>query len=319
MIRIDLLAKKDNWPGVIPPYCAWFEEAWRKAGGGVRKNPVPRLIRGCAMKLGVIGSSEKFRSKRKALFYFGSCYPDTGVFPFQNRYEIVPYLIDTWPEYWPRLFRFIKRNQTRLIFVSQSQMRPEIQTRFTGMQVFHIPEGVSISGYRNEKKLCNRVIDLLELGRRHSETHDRICRAKIKGLRVHIFQDGQLCFPNQEALVDGLSETKIAICWPQSFTHSEMSGRIETLTLRYWEMMLSRVVMMGKVPQELVDLIGFNPVIDLAPEHAPQQIEAVLAQIESYQPMVDANYQAALKYGSWGVRIEKIQRILNSNGYVMKQ
>ena len=36
-----------------------------------------------------------------------------------------------------------------------------------------------------------------------------------------------------------------------------------TLTQRYWECMFSRMVMVGHAPQEFIDFIGYNPVIEL--------------------------------------------------------
>jgi hypothetical protein len=275
------------------------------------------------MKTRAVFSFGGLKSRDRALFYFGSCYPDTGVFPFQYRYEVIPYLIDTWPEYWSRLFRFMERNQTRLIFFSQGQMCREVGVRFPGIRAFHISEGVDLEAYDRGPPLAGRCIDLLELGRRHEPTHGRIVRAAIKGMLVHRFEDttkagfGRLVFPDQASLVRGLADTKIAICWPQSFTHPAKAGGIQTLTLRYWELMLSRVVMMGRAPKELVDLIGYNPVVDLEPEHVPEQIEEVLAKLGTYQSAVDANYQAALKYGSWDSRVRQIREIMEATGYAM--
>ena len=50
----------------------------------------------------------------------------------------------------------------------------------------------------------------------------------------------------------------------------ELAGDIETLTQRYWECMLSRIVMLGHAPQELIDLIGYNPVIEIDKEHVKE-------------------------------------------------
>ena len=47
-------------------------------------------------------------------------------------------------------------------------------------------------------------------------------------------------------------------------TQPEVAGDIETLTQRYWECMFSRMVMVGHAPQELIDFIGYNPVIELS-------------------------------------------------------
>ncbi len=314
MIYVSLL-KTVQQKSAIPPYRQWFEDAWVRAGGETRRNNVPNRIRQIAMKTGLTFSSERLKSKREAVFIFGGCYPDTISFPFQYRYEIIPYLIDTWPEYWPRLFRFIRRNNVKICFVSQRQMCAEIEARFPSVQVFHMPEGVCTTAYSAGLELKERNTDVLELGRRHLKVHDLIVRAKINGLRRHLFETNRLVFATDEAFIRGLADSKIALCFPQSMTHPKRTGGIETLTLRYWECMLARTIILGRAPRELVSLIGYNPVVEIDFDRVPQQIEDILTRIESYQPSVEANYQAALKYGSWDIRIAEIQRILSTRGY----
>lgn len=78
-----------------------------------------------------------------------------------------------------------------------------------------------------------------------------------------------------------------------------------TLTQRYWECMFSRMVMVGHAPQELIDFIGYNPVIELSDKISPEELIAnVIEHIEDYQVLVDKNRETAERLGSWDVRMK---------------
>jgi hypothetical protein len=79
--------------------------------------------------------------------------------------------------------------------------------------------------------------------------------------------------------------------------------------------MLSRSVLVGRAPQELVDLIGYNPVITLDRQNAEKQIKDILAHINDYQPFVDKNREIALAMAPWSIRIKKIMNWLTELGY----
>ena len=108
-----------------------------------------------------------------------------------------------------------------------------------------------------------------------------------------------------------MGDAKVTITLPRSYTQPEIAGDIETLTQRYWECMLSRIVMVGHAPQELVDLIGYNPVIELEKDRLNEQIQDILANINSYQKLVDKNREVALKMGDWKNRINDVMNFLH--------
>ncbi len=117
--------------------------------------------------------------------------------------------------------------------------------------------------------------------------------------------DGKFIF-NNEQLHEAMGDAKITIALPRSMTQLEVAGDIETLTQRYWENMLSRIVMVGHAPQELVDPIGYNPVIELDKENFTEQIFDILAHIENYQELVDKNRETALQLGDWTLRMKEV-------------
>jgi len=65
------------------------------------------------------------------------------------------------------------------------------------------------------------------------------------------------------------------------------------------------MVMVGHAPQELIDFIGYNPVIELREDvSAEDLIRDVLEHIEDCQCLVDKNLETAKRLGSWNVRMK---------------
>ena len=71
----------------------------------------------------------------------------------------------------------------------------------------------------------------------------------------------------------------------------------------------------GKAPQELVDLIGYNPVVELDKEHFAEQVADIIGHLEDYQDLVDKNREMALKHGDWKLRVEEMKGKLVEFGY----
>jgi hypothetical protein len=112
-----------------------------------------------------------------------------------------------------------------------------------------------------------------------------------------------------------LPKYKVMVCFPQCDTNPFRGGNVETLTQRYWEAMLSGCLMIGRAPQELIDFIGYNPVINVNWQNPKEQLKNILDNIFEYQEMVDKNYDCALQYSPWEKRIEVIRDYLAKNGY----
>ena len=110
-----------------------------------------------------------------------------------------------------------------------------------------------------------------------------------------------------------MGNAKVTIALPRSITQPEIAGDIETLTQRYWECMFSRMVMVGHAPQELIDFIGYNPVIELSDKISAEELIAnVIEHIEDYQFLVDKNHETAEKLGSWDVRMKWLMSELSN-------
>lgn len=276
---------------------------------------LPWKFRLLLAKLGFSRNIRFLTFSNKTLIVFGGGYIDSFAFPYSYFHEIVPILWDTWPRYWDRIIASFKRQNVKLAFFTQGQVADYIQSQLPGIKCVHLPEGLNPIGYKKGDLLVKRKIDILELGRIFNKFHDRIASAQILGLNVHLYtKHNTLLFKTFEDLANGLSCSKIVICFPRCDTHPEQAGGVETLTQRYWECMFSRALIFGHAPKELIELLGYNPVIEVDWINLESQIERILSNIDSYQEFVDKNYLEAIKKGTWVSRLPLIKYYLDIYG-----
>lgn len=233
-------------------------------------------------------------------------------FPDYARYEIIPMIWDCWPRYFEKTCQwFIKHDVKTAIFTS-SQTAERMKKRFPNMNILAITEGIDMSKYNEGKDLKERSIDLLEFGRRNTN----VFRVTLPATYKHIYsKNGEHIFSAEEDLLNGLSDSKITVCYPRCDTQPSKAGNIETLTQRYWEAMLSRIVIVGRAPKELIDLIGYNPVIEIEKDNQTERIIDIIEHIDDFQSLVDKNRDSAINMGSWENRVELIKDWFNSLGY----
>jgi spore maturation protein CgeB len=93
-------------------------------------------------------------------------------------------------------------------------------------------------------------------------------------------------------------------------THPERAENIETMTVRYLQSMASKCLILGKAPEEMIDLFGYNPVIEVDMNEPVKQIIDLLNHFEEYIPLIEKNYSVVIKQHTWQNRWEKIQDII---------
>ncbi len=318
------MGNRNKYIKAVPPYIhpgflnfklAPFE-SWKRLGGDVAESHYPpKCLHGAAFRWEL---PTIWKSKKEARLRFVepvSLFFDT--FPDYARYEIVPMFWDCWPCYFEKACEWLRRHQVKTAIFSSRQTVEKMQKRFSGknkewqkINVIWCPEAVDDSVYQKGKLLKDRNIDLLEFGR----SNDKVFKAnqlkaiydnKDRGLNhVCTKQNGKFIYTNEQ-LYEAMGNAKVTIALPRSITQPEIAGDIETLTQRYWECMFSRMVMVGHAPQELIDFIGYNPVIELRDNISAEELIAnVIEHIEDYQPLVDKNRDTAERLGSWDVRMK---------------
>jgi hypothetical protein len=316
MKKIVLLDIDKPKSGKYQFFLDWFKSAWIYAGGEIKlKTQFPFIIRLVAAKL-KLGRKTPLTNKKKALLVIGGAYLDYSAFPYNFFYETIPVFWDTWLKYHPLLISSLKRNKVKYAFFTQREVAERIQKIIPEIKTFWVPEGIEVRLYKKGEKLKERKIDILQYGRKFEKYH-RVILNTVTPSHKYLFSNNDLdkVFNSFSDLTTGLSNSKISICFPRSFTHPEITGSIETLTQRYWESILSGCLIIGKGPQELIDLMGYNPVVDVDWNNPEKQLRNILENIDEYQNFVDKNYEKALEICSWENRVSQVINILRELEY----
>lgn len=231
--------------------------------------------------------------------------------------ETIVYGFDCWPSQYNEWVALFHRQHARVAFVSARQSAERMRLRVPGLDVIWMPEAIEPTMYLPDKPLAARSIDVLELGRQWATYHDRIhdhCAARGY---AHKYEktSGQLVFATSADLRRGLGDSKISICFPSSLTHPERSGDVETMTLRYLESVASRCITVGRCPSEMMDLFGYNPVVEADPIDPAGQIDAILHNLSSFEPLLDLNLERVREIGTWDTRVGTMLELLRERGY----
>lgn len=252
------------------------------------------------------------RSSAGPVFVSFMGFSESKTFPFSYWNEIVPYCFDCWPGLYERWMSFFKRHRVRIAFFSARQSAQYFTDALPGMKSVWLPEATDPSEYRPSRSLHERDIDVLELGRKNDLFHGKVVKPLVEANRTHLFErvKGEIIFPARADFIDGLARSKISICFPSSQTHPERSGSVETVTHRYFESMASKCLILGHAPQELTDLFGYNPVIEVQVGREFEQVESLLGNLDAVQGLVEQNYRRLLEVGTWKDRVATLLDVL---------
>jgi hypothetical protein len=220
------------------------------------------------------------------------------------------FMFDTWPQHHVIIIEFIKSYKIDTLFVTSRHGAKQLQNECI-CPVYWIPEGIDPYNYRYyeyEKK----DIDVLEFGRKYLQYHELI-RPYLKNIgKVHLYEypDGKLIFPTHDSFIDGLARAKISICFPSNLTHPHRAGDIETMTVRYLQSMVSKCLIIGHAPMEMVDLFGYNPVVEIDQNDPCSQLANVLDNYKTFIPLIERNHAEVLKNHTWIKRWHDISNLL---------
>lgn len=291
-------------------------EAWRREGGATAPaHYPPRLLHRLAYGADFPTTFCKDTAEARLRFVQPvSVRFDT--WPPYPVHETVPMIWDCWPQFFDPMCRWLTRHRVRTAILTSSQTAERMRRQFPEMNILFVPEGTDTSRFGEGRPLTERHTGLFEIGsvvrswykKRYPEDYIRLCRLP---------EDADLSTNSGFRRV--LQDAKVTVVFPRCDTQPEEAGDIETLTQRYWEAMLSRMVMVGRAPKELTDLIGYNPVIDMDTAHPTRQLQDIIAGIDRYQPLVDRNRATAIALGDWRQRMRRIMDFLRQCGYNTKE
>lgn len=244
-------------------------------------------------------------------------------FPDYLFYEIIPFVWDCWPCLDDRFCRWLERHKVKRAVFTSGQNAERIRRRLPYINILVVTEGIDVTHYRKGKDLQCRRIDFMEFGRNNRDLFDPSSWNDIK----HFNASNQGKRLSDEELRNIMYDSKVVATIPKCDTDAKIANGVETLTQRYWEAMLSRMVMIGHAPKELVDLIGYNPCIEiegfvshrdmkdyviepLDAEVVHRQVRDIVNNISDYQPLVDHNRETALRYAPWELRMKEVKEWL---------
>jgi glycosyltransferase involved in cell wall biosynthesis len=77
--------------------------------------------------------------------------------------------------------------------------------------------------------------------------------------------------------------------------------------------MASKCLVLGKAPEEMKQLFGYNPVVEVDMENPSEQIIEILDNYEKYFELIEKNYKTVVENQTWAKRWEQISTILTEN------
>lgn len=286
-------------------------ESWEDIGGKVSRNfYLPRFLHSLIYRITL---PSVFKNKKEARLRFVSGYSiQFDTFPDYAFYEVIPLIWDCWPKQVENVAAFFRKHQVKTAIFTSSQTADMFRGLFPQMNILTITEGIKIDLYSSGKVLPDRKIDILEIGRKDGNFFKSPLPEGINHIKTGNFARA---FQSDEEFRAALADTKVTVTVPRCDVDKKTAGNIETLTQRYWECMLSRIVMVGRAPKELIDLIGYNPIIDWDGNDASPLVSDILGNIGKYQDLVNRNYETAKKMASWEMRMKDIMIYLKNKGY----
>ena len=289
-------------------------QKWKECGGKVvSPRPLEKYYKRLSYHIDLPTVSQSLNEARLRFVEGASVRFDT--FPDYLGYEVIPIIWDCWPRYVDNMVRWFYKHRVRTAFFTSSQTAERMRNLCPQVNIFHLPEAIEIEIYHAGKPLIERSIDYLEFGR-----CSRILDSSMFDERINVLssRNEKSGLATRGQLVDALANSKITLALTRLDNQPELAEGIDTLTQRYWECMLSRVVIIGRAPQELIDIVGYDPIVHLNLNHANEQILDIISHIEDYQPLVDKNRATAERLGSWDVRIAWLMEVLEQLGYEVK-
>lgn len=275
---------------------------------GINSQPsyLRRLLARGAAKAGLV---QNWRKTAEAIYFAALMGPaEYRLFPVSYYADVIVYCYDCWPGNYARWEALFRRNKIGLAFFSARQSAAYFSQCIPEMVSLWLPEATDAHEYNGDRPLQSRNIDVLEMGRRYDIYHQAITNALKEEGRVHLYEPvkGQIIFPTKSALIAGLADSKVSICFPGSLTSPERCGDVETLTHRYLESFASKCIVLGRCPDELRDLFGYNPVVEADLNNPVEQLDCLLSHLAEFEELTERNYRRLLKVGSWDVRAKVI-------------
>lgn len=237
-------------------------------------------------------------------------------FSFQAKLKAL-YMFDPWPSANKLNENAIISYKINIAFVSAKQPANYFNTlKIQGFKAYWIPEGVNSKKYLYNN-FEDKTIDIIQYGRQWGWLHNKIHPLlEEKNIKYEFstednYKDSK--FKKRDELIRALAKTKIAVCVPRQITHPHHVGNLSTLTTRYFECMSSKCLIWGTAPEELIELFGYNPVIEINMDNPKEQLLDLITNFNAYIPLIEKNYSNVIQNHQWTNRIDDMQKIIDNH------
>jgi len=208
------------------------------------------------------------------------------------------YMFDAWPCHHNSIVSFILAYKINYLFVNSHQVTLTLQKLLSNTKIHWIPEAIDPDSYVYSE---NKTIDVLSFGRKYDRYHEVIHPYLTSNNRIYLFEKvkGEVIFKKRSDFIEALGNSRISICFPSNITHPERSGDIEVMTIRYLQSIVSKCLVIGKAPDEMIQLFGYNPVIEINWDNPVDQLDAILTNFDQYKILIEKNYETVINNHTW--------------------
>jgi hypothetical protein len=232
--------------------------------------------------------------------HFHNCLPYFHTTPNNSIY-----LFDAWPENHHLIFQALDSFPVKNIFVSSSAITEMLQKRNKKCNFIWMPEGIDTDQYKF-RAYKNKDIDIISIGRKYKKYEEMVSGILDSQGKKYAFDD----FSTRQSFIDALSRSKISICIPRCIIDPEHTNGVPTMTIRYLQSIASKCLILGSAPQEMIDLFGYNPVIEIDNNDPQKQIIDILDNFDAYIPVIERNYEHVKQHHTWFHRFQEIKKYL---------
>ena len=219
------------------------------------------------------------------------------------------WITDTWPNRDKRMGLFAKVMGLNPVFVTYVQSQERLSKMYPDRDWIYIAEALPSDIYP-AKPYQEREWDVITFGRKYMVHHVALKDGNADGRIKYLFRDdGTLMGETHEDLLNFLANTRISVCAPRN-PGDDSSGGVQAMTMRYLQSMACKCLVIGRTPPDMIDLFGYNPVIEADLNDAAGQIHQILDNWDDYVPLIEKNYETLMNQHQWKHRVVQISTIL---------
>lgn len=225
---------------------------------------------------------------------------------FKNK-NISLYIYDLLKFQYNLFFNITNYLEIKNIFFSSKDTTDYFNNNYkSNTKYYWLPEAIKEDEY-DHVEYSKKDIDIISFGRRYEIYHNKILKGNFKYLYKI---NSKPLFSNHKELIENLAKSKISICFPADLTNPEHFKDISKVTMRYFQSMICKCLILGKSPSDMKYLFNYNPVIEADLDNPLKQIENILSNYNDYIDLIETNYNEVLKKHKYSDRVKRIYELL---------